>query len=77
MIPITKKDKFIKKVRKRMNILEKLGLVRISKIEKLLNECELNHQSQSGKINEFYFDCGASSVINYLRNRLREEIRHT
>lgn len=51
--------------------LEKLGLVRISKIEKLLNKCELYHQSQSGKINEFYFDCGASSVIDYIRNRLR------
>lgn len=52
-------------------ILEKLGLVRITKIEKLLNKCELYHQTKSGKINEFYFDCGAGSVIDYIRNRLR------
>lgn len=57
-------------------ILKRLGLVRISKIEKLLNECELNHQVKSRLYNEFYFDCGASSVISYIRNRLREEIRH-
>lgn len=54
-------------------ILEKLGLVRISKIERLLNKCELYHQTKSGKINEFYFDCGAGSVIDYIRNRLRGE----
>lgn len=51
--------------------LEKLGLVRISKIEKLINKCELYHQIKGGNVNEFYYDCGASSVINYIRNRLR------
>lgn len=51
-------------------ILKRLGLVRISKIEKMLNECELNHQAIRREANEFYFDCGASSVINYIRNRL-------
>lgn len=52
-------------------LLEKLGLVRIRKIEKLLNKCELYHQTKSGEVNEFYFDCGASSAISYIRNRLR------
>lgn len=52
-------------------ILKRLGLVRISKIEKLLNECESHHQALRRQVNEFYYDCGASSVINFIRNRLR------
>lgn len=53
-------------------ILKRFGLVRISTVKKMLVECKKNHMPKSNKYStkEFYFDCGADSVINYIGHEL-------
>lgn len=56
-------------------ILKKLGLVKISTIEKWLQECKDNHSSVengSQKMTEHYYDSGACSVINFIKHKLNE-----